>query len=167
MRLSLVPKATSRSGWPMRTSRELKKTITAHEHHPERRTPAGDGIATGHAQAFLVLQTGCQAVRRTCCQRFRPRPAASQTRAITRTANPGCSADSNERISSGHTSPLEITRRRSLKTNQNFAAGLSCAGSSRISSSFLAQYTRSRFAPLTSLTMPCFSNCPMARITVL
>lgn len=52
-------------------------------------------------------------------------------------------------------------------SDQNFATGLICAGSSRISSSFLAQYTRSRFAPLTSLTMPCFSNCPMARITVL
>ena len=49
----------------------------------------------------------------------------------------------------------------------NFSAGLSCAGSSKISSNFLAQNTRSRFAPLTSLTMPRFANCPMARVAVL
>jgi hypothetical protein len=41
---------------------------------------------------------------------------------------------------------------------KNFSAGLSRAGSSRMSSTFLAQYTRSRFAPLISLTMPCFSS---------
>jgi hypothetical protein len=42
--------------------------------------------------------------------------------------------------------------------DQNLFAGLSCGGSSKIWRSFLAQYTRSRFAPLTSFTMPCFSS---------
>lgn len=54
-----------------------------------------------------------------------------------------------------------------IRWYQNFSAGVSRAGSSRISSSFLAQNTRPRFAPLTSLRMPCFSNCAMARIAVL
>jgi len=63
------------------------------------------------------------------------------------------------------TSSLQIKWCWSLKTNQNFAAVLSCADSSRISSNFLAEYTLSRFVRLTSLTMSCFPNCQMGRIT--
>jgi predicted PolB exonuclease-like 3'-5' exonuclease len=53
------------------------------------------------------------------------------------------------------------------RDNQNLPEGESCAGSSRMSNNFWAQYARARFAPLTSLMIRCFSSCLMARITVL